>query len=410
MRVLIAGVFVGCPMAISAACGVDEPTCDETLPAYQAAAPDPGDPDSRLEVLVDHTADAPRIKMPAELGEKLHDMLDAHTGGGRVLIDVGQIQGRSDGAAFWKQTNRVARYRTDVDADRDGYVRRVLGCLDAWTSSLVPQQPDSSLLDALQKVSRQIGTEHGPVSVVAVSNGLDNTAPLDLRVPLAGDATPESVAKMLAGDAEIPGLQGVDVQILELGQTSQGRRQMTEGEQRWIVSVWGEILKAAGVAKPRLERKSGDILDGAPANVPADAVFAAAPPQPKPPVGTGSVSLSAQALFDPNSPVLAPAAEAVLRPYVTILQGPGAHATITGHTATWGPIPGRDLLSVQRAEAVRNYFIEQHVPAEALAPARGVGSSEQVVNDIDPAGNLIEQAAQRNRRIVLDIVTPTKGR
>jgi OOP family OmpA-OmpF porin len=410
VRALLTGVCVASLMVAPVACGVDEPTCDETLPTYQGAAPDPADPDSRLEVLTDHTADAPRIKMPAELGEKLHSMLDAHTGGGRVLIDVGQIQGRSDGAAFWKQTNRVAQYLTDVDADRDGYVRRVLGCLDGWTSSLVPQQPDSSLLDALQIVSRQIGTEHGPVSVVAMSNGLDNTAPLDLRVPLAGDATPESVAKMLAGDSEIPGLQGVDVQILELGQTPRERRQMTEGEQRWVVSVWAEILKAAGVVKPRLERKSGDALDGVPANVPDDAVFEAAPPPPQPPAGTGSVSLSAQALFDPNSAVLAPTAETVLSPYVTILQRPGVYATITGHTATWGPIPGREALSVQRAEAVRNYFIAQHVPAETLAPARGVGSSDQVVNDIDPAGDLIEQAAQSNRRIVLDIVAPTEGR
>ncbi|WP_344411962.1 OmpA family protein [Amycolatopsis minnesotensis] len=413
MRILIAAVAAIVVTLVAAfvslaSCGIDPPGCDDLLAPYQASAEDTGHPDARLVILADHTADAPHTTTPAGLERTVHELLDKNNGEGRVIVDIGMIQGRTDVNSFWARSNRVVRYRTDVPADRDSYVHKVAGCLDQWTTGLVPRVPDSSLLDALQKVGQQIGTRHGPVTVVALANGLDNTGPLDLRVPIAGDASTESVVDAVTAGREIPALKDVDVHVLGLGQTSEGKRQFSEGERNWLVDLWRKLLTKAGVTNPDLQQSVGPAADRPASEPPTDAPFSPAPPASPPVTESGRVSLSDQALFAPNSPALMLSSQAVLAPYLKSLLKRGATATITGHTASWGPIVGRYKLSTERAQAVADFFTSQQVPAAALT-IRGVGSDDPAVDDLAANGALIEQNAQRNRRIVLDITIPSGG-
>jgi outer membrane protein OmpA-like peptidoglycan-associated protein/uncharacterized protein YidB (DUF937 family) len=71
---------------------------------------------------------------------------------------------------------------------------------------------------------------------------------------------------------------------------------------------------------------------------------------------------------------------------------PGTVLVIGGHTDSTGDSGSNQALSQQRADAVRNYLIQQGVPAEMLV-AKGYGDSQPV------ASNDTEEGKFRNRRI-----------
>jgi outer membrane protein OmpA-like peptidoglycan-associated protein len=398
-------VFVlAAPPVVSTGCAPDN-GCNYDLPSV-GAVPDDA---TRLVLLVDGSDDAPRLELPPSIGTELGKRLDD---GGTVVIDIGLIQGVTGVDTFWIGPGSWrAKYVTDAEDGRRTYVGRVLGCLNDIVRGKVAVTPDTSTLDAVDKaVDKLRNVDKNRAMIIISGNGMDNTGQLDLRTPMAGDSPADSVVADLPN---LPHLPGVPVSWFGLGQTRDGVRQLSSGEKTWLVSVWrGIVHQITGIDL----REDGDskpgVVSGPPR--PPDAPFVAVPTPPSSTttVGPGQPAppseIYAQALFGPDSAELLREAKDVLARYVEVARNPGTQICIIGHTATWGPVPGRITLSQDRAHAVANYLLSQGIPAERIVKVAGVGSANQVVPDLDADGNLIEEAAQRNRRI--EIILNPVGR
>jgi outer membrane protein OmpA-like peptidoglycan-associated protein len=77
-----------------------------------------------------------------------------------------------------------------------------------------------------------------------------------------------------------------------------------------------------------------------------------------------------------------------------VLAYPSLHVAIEGHTDSVGSDQYNQDLSEHRAEAVRDYFVQQGISASAVE-ARGFGKSEPI------ASNDTAEGRQQNRRVEL---------
>jgi outer membrane protein OmpA-like peptidoglycan-associated protein len=77
-----------------------------------------------------------------------------------------------------------------------------------------------------------------------------------------------------------------------------------------------------------------------------------------------------------------------------VLAYPSLHVAIEGHTDSVGSDQYNQDLSEHRAEAVRDYFVQQGISSSAVE-ARGFGKSEPIASNDTPEGR------QQNRRVEL---------
>jgi outer membrane protein OmpA-like peptidoglycan-associated protein len=77
-----------------------------------------------------------------------------------------------------------------------------------------------------------------------------------------------------------------------------------------------------------------------------------------------------------------------------VLAYPSLHLAVEGHTDSVGSDEYNQNLSEQRAEAVRDYFVQQGIAATSIE-ARGFGKSEPIASNDTPEGR------QQNRRVEL---------
>lgn len=110
-----------------------------------------------------------------------------------------------------------------------------------------------------------------------------------------------------------------------------------------------------------------------------------------------TIALDAAVLFDTGKSQIKPEAAQTLREAAQrIGKFPAAAVAVTGHTDSVGKAAANQLLSEQRAQAVREQLIAEHgLPAERLS-AKGFGASQPVADNASEAGRA------RNRRV--DIV------
>lgn len=77
---------------------------------------------------------------------------------------------------------------------------------------------------------------------------------------------------------------------------------------------------------------------------------------------------------------------------------PSIRLEVSGHTSSEGTKERNDELSLERAEAVRSYFVEKSIDGDRIA-ARGAGSTEPV------ADNATKEGREKNRRIEFRILS-----
>jgi outer membrane protein OmpA-like peptidoglycan-associated protein len=114
-------------------------------------------------------------------------------------------------------------------------------------------------------------------------------------------------------------------------------------------------------------------------------------------VGTQTISLPGDVLFDFDEATLRPEAEDLLATVATKLQNmPGARILVAGHTDNIGRQDYNLALSLRRATAVQDYLIEL-MPADRQEDfswsATGLGASQPI------ASNETEAGRQQNRRV-----------
>jgi outer membrane protein OmpA-like peptidoglycan-associated protein len=100
-------------------------------------------------------------------------------------------------------------------------------------------------------------------------------------------------------------------------------------------------------------------------------------------------------LFDTGSYTLKPGArEKLAKISGIVLAHPGLTLQIEGHTDSVGTDEYNQTLSERRAGSVRDFLVQQGVPADGVT-ARGFGKTQPVASNDTPDGR------QRNRRVEL---------
>ena len=109
----------------------------------------------------------------------------------------------------------------------------------------------------------------------------------------------------------------------------------------------------------------------------------------------GLIANMSDVLFKTGSfELLAGARERLAKISGLVLAYPGLHLDVEGHTDSVGTDEYNMRLSEHRAEAVRDYLVQQGVPDSAVA-ARGLGKAGPVATNDTPEGR------QQNRRVEL---------
>jgi outer membrane protein OmpA-like peptidoglycan-associated protein len=115
-----------------------------------------------------------------------------------------------------------------------------------------------------------------------------------------------------------------------------------------------------------------------------------------------TIALDAAALFDSGKAVLKPEARNALHEAAERVRKFGdAAVAISGHTDNVGSDRANQLLSEQRAQAVREYLVSQEGIAASRLSARGYGKTQPV------ADNGTEAGRARNRRV--DVVIAARS-
>jgi outer membrane protein OmpA-like peptidoglycan-associated protein len=116
-----------------------------------------------------------------------------------------------------------------------------------------------------------------------------------------------------------------------------------------------------------------------------------------------TIALDAAVLFDTGKEDLKPEARQTLHEAAErVKKFKGAAVMISGHTDNVGNDAANKVLSVQRAAAVRDYFVaNEAVPADGLA-VKGYGKSQPVADNGSEAGRA------RNRRVDVVIKPPAR--
>jgi outer membrane protein OmpA-like peptidoglycan-associated protein len=97
------------------------------------------------------------------------------------------------------------------------------------------------------------------------------------------------------------------------------------------------------------------------------------------------------------------AAKAALEPLAGQIEAGGYRVSLVGTTASAGTEEGRRVLSLERAETVQRLLVGLGVPDQRIS-TRGVGTHHpQHVDDLDDEGNLIPEAAMKNRAVFVSV-------
>lgn len=122
------------------------------------------------------------------------------------------------------------------------------------------------------------------------------------------------------------------------------------------------------------------------------------PPEPEPEPVPDVIELP-NVRFETNSARLAATGrEALIGAAELLRRNPSVVVEPQGHTDNTGPVAFNQRLSQERAEAVRQFLIEQGVPLAQLAPARGYGIDRPI------ADNATAEGRARNRRVELAVI------
>jgi len=124
--------------------------------------------------------------------------------------------------------------------------------------------------------------------------------------------------------------------------------------------------------------------------------------QPAPQLDTRQYALPADVLFPFNSAVLRPEAQAALSETLSQIRSvyPYPAIRVIGYTDSIGTDSVNDILSLRRAEAVKQWLAGAGIPP-GVVTAEGRGKRDPIAPNIQPNGADNPQGRAQNRRVQL---------
>lgn len=358
---------------------------------------DPCDRGAPLDValIAGGVAHSPAAQLPDEARDVLQ--ASAESNGSVTLVVPSGVPEVRGTAPLGSRANDAAV----CEAQQSANVESVL----AGLPSVVAEQPEVNILDALELGGRALGDGDGVL--VVVHSGLQTVDPLDFaRVDTLLLAPPSAVAADFSERGLLPAsIAGRTIYWAGLGDVAGEQPPLTISTRRNLVGIYSAIVQAAGAELVLLDEPlSGTEPEGAP------------------PVSLVAVDREATAV-DWSSPVVLreselrfvrgesrfdddDRAEEVLREIAVSIIETGTAVIITGTASREGAADNRAdaRLGLRRAQATRDALIGLGVPARLLE-VQGVGFEWcGFREEVGPDGSFSEAIAAQNRSVIITAV------
>lgn len=374
-----------------------------------------GTQQATIHIGVTATANEPAPGLTPEAEKSLRRAMTA----GETNLFVYQSKLNSASLMFEKDIS-VRRGGPEGDLEHDEKLRAagMANTLRGLNNELAGVTGDSGQLDLFGLLG-DLGRVPGPAVLVLHSSGLQTTGELDLT-RFGSDIDVTATIDALPVDA-LPDLTGKQVLFTGLGQVAGPQEPLREPMRRAVEDLWLGVCRKFHAAEcasdPSPVGTAGPASTVPVPVVPVPAADHRVVPdpshgqgEPAEPGGTPEeieVQLPCAILFEPHTDVLADGAEDELRRLLPHF-GPGTTATAIGHTATFGPRDSSIELSRRRSRKVVDILTGLGVSPAAFTTVDGVGFDEPIVPDLDGDGNLIPEAAEKNRTVVLTLFNPAR--
>jgi outer membrane protein OmpA-like peptidoglycan-associated protein len=336
------------------------------------------------------SANEPRVALTSTVVDRLAEAVDR--GVTRVVV---YRQGEASGGAYSDEDFTI---RDGNDLESDSALRRLgfeqnLNRLTGELSQLGGADDD---LDPLS-VLADMASSAGPAVLVLQSSGLQTAEPLDLtRLGLDLDV-PATVASV--PDDALPELTGKHVIFTGLGQVSGDQRPLPPAAREALVRLWLGICEKFGA----------DSCTNDSEPVPGGASIGRAE---VPTVDIGevvqegaSVRLPNSVLFKAGSDELAPGAREALAEVAKKFDR-RTTARVVARTASTASAEAAVNLTQRRSQRVVSTLVELGVSRAAFTEILGAGFASPLAPDLDGYGDLIADAAARNRSVVVELAEP----
>ncbi|MFD1145853.1 OmpA family protein [Saccharothrix hoggarensis] len=343
-----------------------------------------------VRIGVTASSNEPRVALTRTVVDRLSAAVDQ--GVTRVVV---YRQGQASGAAHSDEdfTVRDGNDIEDDDALRELGFEQNLNRLAGELTQLGGTTPE---LDPLS-VLADMATSPGPEVLVLHSSGLQTTEPLDLtRLGLDFDLA--SVVASVPDDA-VPELTGKDVIFSGLGQVAGAQRPLPPGAQAALVDLWLGICAKFGAKSCTHDTEP----------VPGGASIGRAE---VPTVDIGDVvqqdalvHIPSSLLFKAGSDQLVPGAREVLQGVAEKFDG-RTTARVISRTASSASAEAAADLTQRRSQRVVAELVDLGVSRSAITEVVGAGFSSPLAVDLDAYGELIPDAAARNRSVVIELASP----
>lgn len=333
--------------------------------------------------LPDITKDAYRSAPPAVLLEAIDA---ARSQGGTPTLEVWLIGSDAVGADLTMPLD----FPGDGQALRLRKRQNAVACAGAFVTRAEAAVTHSPILARIHAA-----VSNRPAFLVVDTNGLSNTAPLPLQ-----ELGPSSNWSSVLDQLPPTDLTGTRTAFVNLGATRSAL--LPAGSRASLGLFWFEWCRRARAAACQVDTRIATLPEGS-----EPVVSGKADPRVAGdwfdhgliPACSAQRDIAGRVLFDGDSAVLRPQSSATVTELADLLlANPVLHLELIGHTATAGALAHRQSLSQARAAALRTAIVARGVPG-ARVSARGVGSTQPILDDRDAAGELIEAKAQANRRV-----------
>jgi outer membrane protein OmpA-like peptidoglycan-associated protein len=241
--------------------------------------------------------------------------------------------------------------------------------------------------------------------LIIVDSLLSTVEPLNNAAGLLNADTPK-VITYLRDTAQIPDLTDIEVWAVGVAATADPQPQLSLQDNAKVEHMWTALFNAAHAASVTIVGAATH-TDAPPGELPPVTVISNEIPCEEPPTNTITFSFTADELgFKPDEPVLLNENAAAARLTDTIAfvrANPTAKIHLIGTTSSWGTETGRLNLSKARAETIKALLLRAGIPGERIT-TEGVGTHFETFRpDRDAAGNLIEDIARLNRRVLVEV-------
>ena len=241
-------------------------------------------------------------------------------------------------------------------------------------------------------------------TLVIVDSGLSTAGLLNFTASNLLDADPDDVVQALQACSSLPDLSGIDVVFLGLGQTAAPQTRPDAQTQASLQDLWSAVLQAGMPKSLTFDPMplSGSAGQALPLCSTVELISEQLPLEADDPIGEEPVRLSSVRFVSDSSDFLdRNGAVEVLLPIGQYLAAhPEVQICLAGMTASAGG--SGEALSLQRAEACKALLLELGASDNQIQ-CLGLGRRENFlrVQDLDANGNLIEEAAEKNRAVFL---------